>query len=670
MGVVDSIKALLRKATKASGYFFLGSTSYSRAWNYETYAREGFRMNPVVFSCIDHITGAAKKINLVLMKDDEVIDNPGSAEKPILDLLNQPNPNESIKDFIERWMLHMNLCGMAFTRAIGAGLTGEGELERSRQGELWLIQPNNITIKHRDKLVTEYLYKGQKKFTPEEMYHWLYPDPLDDFAGMPPLRAAARAADAHNKLYEWNDAIFDNHGVPAGIVSVKGLTSLPEDKIKKLMDEWAEKYGGPKNAGKVGFLAGDGMDYTQLAYNPHELEWLGGEGMLARRICNVFKVPSQILGDPDTSKYSNYKVAVRSLYNEKVIPDMKKFIEGLNKWLMPMFKTGYQIGLDYSHIEVLQDDQNELFTRLNLGSWMTINEKRSESGLDEIDGGDVVYLPFNLVPMGASAPADEPKVLHPLREIKLNGSLYPEQKDRIAAFLRNEERRQIWERRYKTAAATFFNAEKERVLEELQKWAGSFSGPDIERKIDAEQMNLFDEVEEGVRYANEMRPVSAALIIDFGQAALDEIGLDALFEIERPGMEQWLAEELARNGKNISVHTAKEIKRVINAGLAEGEGISKLADRIEDLYSGFSRTRSLTIARTEVGSASGQAKLEGYQQGGVPRKEWLSAFTPTSRDAHMAADGQVVDINDPFSIDGNLTMTAPARTGVPEQDIN
>ncbi|KPL08305.1 hypothetical protein AMJ86_01110 [bacterium SM23_57] len=628
-------------------------------------------MNPVVYGCLDQICGAAKKINIVLTKNGEVVESPSGKELLLVNLLLSPNPNEGQADFIEHWMLHMNIAGMAYVRAIAVGNVRVEGYDRAREGELWLIRPDKVQIVAVDKLVDHYVYNNIN-FSTDELYHWQYPDPLEDFQGMPPLRAVARAVDAHNKLYQWNDAIFDNHGVPAGIVGIKGLTSLSEDTIKQLLDDWEQKYGGAQNAGKVAFLPGEGMDYTQLSFNPRDLDWLGGEGMLARRICNVFSVPSQLLGDPDTSKYSNYKEARQALYHEKVIPDMEKFIDGINKFVIPKFGLdGYAFELGYGHIQALREDENQLYTRLNLAVWMTVNEKRQAVGLDDIKGGDVVLIPFNLIPLSSGGkPAEDEGTKFLQYRAKPNGSLYPTQKDRVAAFLRNEERRQQWERRYKTAVVAHLDGQKERVLDALDKWKGSFTTSGMEYKLNADQMNLFDEVEEGVNYANEMHAVNVGLIVDFGQAALDEVGLDALFNINRPGVEQWLAENLARNGKNISVATANEIKRVVNEGLKQGEGISKLADRIEDLYSGFSRNRALTIARTEVGGASGKAKLEGYVQGGVSRKEWLSAFAPTSRDSHMAADGQVVNINEPFSIDGSLTMTAPCQTGVAEHDIN
>ncbi len=663
MSLLDRIKGLFTKAISGTGYFYTFGGTSSRAWKYNTYAREGFRMNPVVYSCLDLICSAGAKIDIVLKNksNGEVIEKPNVRDLPIVQLISQPNPNESMDDFKRRWMLHMNLSGMAYVRAIGVGVDrGIDGLERSKNGELWLLQPDKVTIEHRDRIVEHYKY-GNAEFTPDEVYHYLFPDPLEDFVGMPPLRAAARAVDSHNKSYEWNDKIFENHGVPGLLFGVKGLSHLSETDLKSLMDDWHKRYGGTENVGKVGFFPGEGFDVKELAFNAKDLEWLGGEAMLTRRICGVFKVPPQLLGDPDTSKYSNYKEARRAFYNEKVLPDMMKFIAGLNNWLMPKFKGDYELGLDYSHVEVLRDDANEQVTRLAAASWMTTNEKREAMNLPPLKGGDAVLVPFNLVPLGTGAGSDDgsPKQ----SKSRFNGSLYPDTESRMKAFNRNVAERDKWEKRYAGEVDKYWGGQKARVLKRLRAIVKS-----IKATIDINE--LMEQALETEYYAKELHTINEGLMLDFGQGALAEIGSDLIFDVEQPELQKWLAKNLAKNGKNISVTTADKLKRVLQEGIDAGEGVDKLANRITDMYDGFSVGRAKVIARTEVGIASGEAKLAGYKEGNVSRKEWLSAFVPDTRDDHAAADGQVVGIDESFDIGGASTTTAPCQTGDPGHDVN
>ena len=73
------------------------------------------------------------------------------------------------------------------------------------------------------------------------------------------------------------------------------------------------------------------------------------------------------------------------------------------------------------------------------------------------------------------------------------------------------------------------------------------------------------------------------------------------------------------------------------------------------------RSSSETIARTEVIGALNGGSLEGWRQSGVVvGKSWLAALDDLVRDTHRAAHGQVVGIDDNFSVgDGHKGPPAP-----------
>ena len=663
MRLRDRIKAFFN-AQKSSAGFMMGfnSMSYSSPFKYESYAQEGLRQNPVVYACIEEITGAAKKIGIVIKRNDELIEEPSGEELKIAELLKWPNPNQSMGDFIEVWNQQMNLSGMTFIRAINVGIDRMGEeAVRVRDGSIWLLPPNDMTIKAIDMMVQEYVYKGSINFTPDEVTHILFPDPLEMFEGLPPLRPGALATDVHNRMYQWNDNLLKSGGVPPIIIGVKGLMSLSQQQIKELMNEWDAKYAGSKNVGKPWFFPGDGFDAQKLGLDSNELNWLGGEALLARRICNVFKVPPQVLGDPDTSKYSNYMEARKALYNEKVLPDMRKLIGGLNRWLMPKFGPDYTLDLDLSDIDALRDNENERAVRLSSQSWWTINEKREAEGMPPVEGGDIVLQPFNLTPIGTEIV--ETVAEPPAKAVKTRSKANRE-------WLHNESRRIAWEVIYQREVGKYFRGQRDRVLDRLGNYAAALSIGDVESKLDANQLNIFDEADEAALYAEELHAINVSLMIDFGESALAELAAAGAFDVERPSLNTWLTENLAKNSKTINETTANEIRKVLQEGLDLGEGNEKLAKRLQGLYSDFSRHRSRMIARTETGAASGKAKLEGYQQGGVPRKRLVTSGDALVRDAHAEADGQIVGIDEPFYVGGYATDTMPAQTGVAELDIN
>ena len=146
------------------------------------------------------------------------------------------------------------------------------------------------------------------------------------------------------------------------------------------------------------------------------------------------------------------------------------------------------------------------------------------------------------------------------------------------------------------------------------------------------------------------------------------------FDITDSAVQQWLQKRL----ELWSVLVNEETGRLINGIIAEanelGESIPQIQARLETTFRFNDRVRTERIARTEMLSTSNQGHLSAYEQSGVvERIQWLSARDDRVRDDHRAADGQIVDLGQPFKV-GNDLMDAPGigvngTLGPPEQTI-
>ena len=124
----------------------------------------------------------------------------------------------------------------------------------------------------------------------------------------------------------------------------------------------------------------------------------------------------------------------------------------------------------------------------------------------------------------------------------------------------------------------------------------------------------------------------------------------------------------------ISQTTANKIKRIVEAGLLNGDSVDEMARELErDVI--FSAKRARTIARTEstkaVNMATDQAYTTAANNGINIRKEWLSSRDDKVRDTHVELDGQIVNVNEKFVVPstGDSTDT-PAGFGIASEDIN
>ena len=124
----------------------------------------------------------------------------------------------------------------------------------------------------------------------------------------------------------------------------------------------------------------------------------------------------------------------------------------------------------------------------------------------------------------------------------------------------------------------------------------------------------------------------------------------------------------------ISQTTANKIKRIVEAGLLNGDSVDEMARDLErDAI--FSAKRARIIARTEstkaVNMATDQAFSTAANNGINIRKEWLSSRDDKVRDTHVELDGQVVDVNEKFVVPSTGDSTeSPAAFGIASEDIN
>jgi hypothetical protein len=116
--------------------------------------------------------------------------------------------------------------------------------------------------------------------------------------------------------------------------------------------------------------------------------------------------------------------------------------------------------------------------------------------------------------------------------------------------------------------------------------------------------------------------------------------------------------------------TTRDSLRVnLSEAIANGESIGDIRNRITNIYSEAQGFRAETIARTEVGSAQNYGRTQEMEVNKAEKKVWIATFSNT-REAHAAADGQVVGIHDHFNVGGESLEYPGDPSGSPENIIN
>lgn len=137
-------------------------------------------------------------------------------------------------------------------------------------------------------------------------------------------------------------------------------------------------------------------------------------------------------------------------------------------------------------------------------------------------------------------------------------------------------------------------------------------------------------------------------------------------------MQQWIAEFGGDLIVEISETTKRNVRNAIDDGIASGLGEKEIAKNIRALAPTIAESRSQTIARTEThGAANLAAQATAKATGLEMKREWSASRGNRTRDTHREADGQVVGMDELFSV-GNAKLRFPgdSRAGHPEETIN
>ena len=107
----------------------------------------------------------------------------------------------------------------------------------------------------------------------------------------------------------------------------------------------------------------------------------------------------------------------------------------------------------------------------------------------------------------------------------------------------------------------------------------------------------------------------------------------------------------------ISVRMANRISKIIEQGRADNLTLPQIAKLVSDKFLPISRARAALIARTETHSAASFANHSYHQTvqedlGMKMLKKWVATNDGRTRPTHAAASGQIVDMDEDFTVGG------------------
>lgn len=677
--LVSKIRYIVRKSAEGlhlSPIYSLGSFF---SGNKPTQAKLMQEAVNWVFACISRISESVISEDWKLYKktgkspdDWTEVDN-----SPFLDLMHRPNSWMTGSDLVQMWSQHEDLTGNAYW--LFDGVTDE----KSMPTAIYPLNPAHMTVKigfipgQPDGIVGYEFMSGasKKTFKPYEILHFRRTNPNDLYRGMGPTEASMSSVDTDNWMREWNRRFFQNSAIPGVILETE--ESSPE-AIRLLRESFEDRHGGVERAHKTIALP-KGVKLAERGYAQKDLDFVESRAKNRDEILAAFGVPPIVLGmglgesinraTAETQEYVYAKYTIR--------PKLRRFEECINEFLLSRF--GDDLVIEFDDPVPQNTEQNLAMYSAALGGnpYMTINEVRAREGLDPIKNGDMVMGSVIQQPIGSPIKGGQPRptsqapVARSKRIKRLSSTSKARQdikqakgaiEEGVLRGLVSVNKKRIkelstidWAENWK-AFVDRTTPEEKRMKDFMAEYAKDMAaraeaavrqelkGVDIETILSRD-----DEI---AIIVDGMKPIYLDILFKEGMAAAALVG--AAFDDTDKRILKALEKSIKLMARSYTDETLAVLKQKLGEGLAEGEGIAALAERVQEVGVWAETTRAERVARTEAFRTANFATQEAWKQSGVVKsKKWYTAEDERVCDSCSVLDGEVVGIDETFADKGD-----------------
>lgn len=631
-----------------------------------------------VYAAVSKIASECASINIKLMQMDDKGDVQEVDKHPALDLLDVVNPFTTKSDLIEITKMYELLTGDAFWWLL-KGTNGDIV-------EIWqYLRPDLISvIPSKENFISHYNYKvpgrGETiRFEVDEIIQFKRPNPFNPYRGISPVKAGEWAIGTDNQAAEYNWRFFGNNARPDYVI--KFDDGIDSDQAKLLRTQWENAHQGNKNAHRVAILSKG--DVKNIGLSQKDMDFLAQREFSRDEILAMFKVPKALL-DPQEINYASAQVAKNIFAEQVIIPEMKRFINTLNEFLLPHFNDD-RLFFDFD--SPLEDNPDVLLKRYEVLSKVgaiSPNEIRQMEGLEPFEGGDDIKpIPDGSIsnvkkkiktiikPRSRSTTAElikkikdelkDSKALDKKKQLVLtkNGDKVKTAREKWADKYFKKQDKEIMkdEKEFATLLAREFQRQKKSVLNSMSKKSIGFA---------------FNVKAESNQFIDIFSLVQKVLVLKYGETALEDLGLSG-FDMSN-NAKDYLKKNALIFCTSVNETSKTRISNIIQRGEEKGQDIRTVAKEIEKSFDSWSDiknpgARARSIAHTETARSSNFATVEGWKQSGVVRaKEWYT--NPGACPICIPRNGKTISIDKSFNFPNEITDAGFGDVSEPPAHVN
>jgi HK97 family phage portal protein len=371
-----------------------------------------YKKNSSVATAVDLVADAIAGLRPVVEHADKTVD----FESPVLDLLKAPNAFETPTEFMTKISSHYLITGDSHVALLGNVNRPPLEVHGIKPQFVQPLEgmdgfPERYNI---DQGVARgaYIRKERKKaarFVTDnnlaELLHMTRFSSRDtELSGDSPLEAAAMEIKQQILGRRHNYSLLNNGGRLSLIVTFED-EELKDDEHRRRKRRINEDLSGAENAGKIAVMTSEGkVQVREVGKSNRDMDYAELDKTAALAIYLRYKIPLPLI-TLDASTFNNLSSAIEFLYDNAVLPRANAIYESLTKILFPRFDLDpkrSRLTYDLESVTALIERTVKVLKIRRELNLETANELRSFiPNRKSIPGGDVLYQPAKLVPLGS-----------------------------------------------------------------------------------------------------------------------------------------------------------------------------------------------------------------------------------------------------------------------------
>lgn len=360
-----------------------------------------YRVQPQIRTVVSFLARNIAQLGLHAFRRVSDTDRERLTDHPLPQILAAPGARLTRYRLIERLVSDIAIYDVAYwvkVKQEGAGLIGVIPIPPCRmtvEGDNWL-QPEKFTV---------YGSRGELELAPDQVVHFHGYNPDDLRTGSSPIDSLRSLLAEEFEANRAREQMWRNGGRLSGVLKRPADAPKWDPTAKARFREGWRSY---TQGGGTPILE-DGMEYEQLAIDPAKAQYIEARKLTREEVAAAYHIPLPMVGILDHATFSNIQEQHRQLYQDTLGPWLTMIQEEIGLQLIPDLSDSDGVYVEFNLQEKLrgsfEDQAQQLQTAVG-APWLTRNEARGRMNLPQIEGGDDLITPLNVLVGNQASPTD------------------------------------------------------------------------------------------------------------------------------------------------------------------------------------------------------------------------------------------------------------------------